>query len=402
MLPRTSKLRGASSSSLGTRCKVSKRFIHGALLTLLFAVGLPLLSLRNAGHIASMAVPGGDDKERMIQLRILGTGTGTRGSSNVGPYSLANTGLSADLRPPNVSAHLVARIPQMIRDGTYNGERVKVVSWPQWEVGAATAEAMHINRNGIRESPFLEESSDFLDFDDSVVWLGDSGYGVGWSLWCGTFHEIVVAAQANRARLRRTLGLNLSLSWPIYIVDWSDGNVRARCKNVEQAVGREFVFYNKRSLVASRSWNNATDWVSVGHVMNMTDPRFGGATYRHIPLTVRTDIVETMELVLKEQHNLTLRDPIERRINRTIDVAHLWPVRRTVLGKGGVDSQLRHSVSVFLTNLSISAPPNLNIFVGTSGLTQHQGRRDVASDYIETLLESKIMVVTQRDKWEGE
>ena len=288
----------------------------------------------------------------------------------------------------------------MIRDGTYDGERVKVVSWPQWEVGASTAEAMHIDLNGIRESRFLESSKDFLDFDDSVVWLGDPGYGFGWSLWCGKFLELVVAAQANRARLRRTLGLDLPLSWPIYIVDWSDKTTRARCVSVEQAVGRDFVFYSKRSVVAKRSWNNATNWVSEGSLMNMTDPRFGGATYRHIPLTVRTDIVQTMELVLREQHNLTLRDPIERQIHRTIDVAHLWPLRRTG-GLGGVDSQLRHVVSVFLTNLSTSAGPNLNIFVGTSGLTQHQGRQDVASDYVETLLESKIMVVTQRDKWEG-
>lgn len=288
----------------------------------------------------------------------------------------------------------------MIRAGTYSGERIKVVSWPQWEVGASTAEAMHIDQNGIRESRFLESSKDFLDFDGSVVWLGDPGYGFGWSVWCGKFLELVVAAQANRARLRRTLGLNLPLSWPIYIVDWSDRTNRARCRNVELAVGRDFVFYSKRSIVEQRSWNNATNWVSEGSLMNMSDPKFGGATYRHTPLTVRTDIVQTMELVLQEQHNLTLRDRIERQIHRTIDVAHLWPLRRTG-GKGGVESQLRHVVSVFLTNLSMSAGPNLNIFVGTSGLTQHQGRQDVASDYVETLLESKIMVVTQRDKWEG-
>lgn len=380
------------------RYKVSKRFIHGGLLTLLFAVGLPLLSLWNAGNRASVAAPGGGDAEGINKLRILGAGAG--GKSSNGPYSLLNV-RPAVLQRPNISAHLVTRIPEMIRDGTYKGEKIKVVSWPQWEVGASTAESMHIDLNGISESAFLEASSDFLDFDDSVVWLGDPGYGFGWSMWCGKFHELVVAAQANRARLRRTLGLNVPLSWPIYIVDWSDRSNRARCKDVEHAVGRDFVFYNKRSIVAKRSWNNETDWVSVGHVMNMTDPRFGGATYRHIPLTVRTDIVKTMEHVLREQHNLTLRDPIERRIDRTIDVAHLWPLRRTG-GKGGVDSHLRHAVSVFLTNLSSSAPSNLNIFVGTSGLTQHQGRQDVDSDYVETLLESKIMVVTQRDKWEGE
>jgi hypothetical protein len=388
--------RGASSSSSSsvTRCKVSKRFIHGGLLTLLLAVGLPLLSLRNAGNIASVAVPGGEDPGGVNQLRILGTGAGDKSSAS--SYSLLRN-IRPGRQPPNISAHLVTRIPEMIRDGTYNGERIKVVSWPQWEVGASTAEAMHIDLNGIRESPYLEAASDFLDFDGSVVWLGDPGYGFGWSLWCGKFHELVVAARANRARLRRTLGLNVPLSWPIYIVDWSDKTNRPRCTDVEKAVGREFVFYSKRSIVTRRSWNNATDWVSVGHVMNTTDQRLGGATYRHIPLTVRTDIVKTMELVLQDQHNLTLRDPIERSIHRTIDVAHLWPLRRD-----GVDSQLRHAVSVFLTNFSISALPNLNIFVGTSGLTQHQGRRDVASDYVETLLESKIMVVTQRDKWEGE
>lgn len=42
----------------------------------------------------------------------------------------------------------------------------------------------------------------------------------------------------------------------------------------------------------------------------------------------------------------------------------------------------------------------MSSYVGLAGNAATEGRRQVQSVYIETMLDSKIVVVTQRDKWE--
>jgi hypothetical protein len=360
---------------------IIKRVIHG-LVTLIFAVGLPLMSLHQATSRHQESIRSGAISTSPAQIYPPQRGPPETEHLTIGPR--------------NISAHHVSTIPKLIRQGTYRGEKVKVISWPSWEVGANTAEAMHIDRNGIEESSYLESCDDFLNFDDNVAWLGDRGYGFRSSEWCGKFHEMVVAAQANRRRLRREQGVSLPLSWPIFITDWSDTKAEVRCSNVERAVGREFVFYSKRSIVSNRRWDNDTDWVSIGYLKNLSDPRSGGTTYRHIPLPVRTDIVETLEWLLREVYNLTLRDPIERR-SRSIDVAHLWPVTRK---EGALKSNLRRSVSELLLNNLTATSPGLTVLVDSAGFSQRQGRQQVDSAYVTTLLESKIIIATQRDAWE--
>ena len=42
----------------------------------------------------------------------------------------------------------------------------------------------------------------------------------------------------------------------------------------------------------------------------------------------------------------------------------------------------------------------MNVFLGLKGIAKNAGRLGAQSAYIEGLLESKIVVVTQRDRWE--
>jgi hypothetical protein len=65
---------------------------------------------------------------------------------------------------------------------------------------------------------------------------------------------------------------------------------------------------------------------------------------------------------------------------------------------GTVESRLRHLVSE--TVLDMGKSEGINVFVDVAGEAARNGRRKVKSEYIDTLLNSKIVVVTQRDSWE--
>jgi len=282
--------------------------------------------------------------------------------------------------------HLVFKIKSEVKKGnTSNLPKIPVVAYPYFEFGIRTAENQHIEENGLRESKFLELSTDVENFDPNVVWVGDTGYPHQWGSWCRMFLAHISAAQKKRSQL------GLSHSWPIYIVDFTDASIRQRCPNIEGAVGKHFVHYSKRSRVSGRSWSSNKGWVQIGQIMDLSDR---GRHYLHTPLVVRTDTIENLQHVLHER-GMNLSFPIET-IERKVDVTHLWPVDET--GVGTIESRLRTTVSRYLDKLQKES--NLKIHVGLAGRAVRQGRRGVKSEYIDAMLATKILVVTQRDKWQ--
>jgi hypothetical protein len=262
---------------------------------------------------------------------------------------------------------------------------VPVVVWPYVEFGKGTAEALHIEENGVQESKFLTLAADLNNFDPNVVWVGDTGYAYGWNPWCNEYLKRVQMARTKRK------ALGLPLSWPIYIVDFTDGVTRQRCKAIERLLGKEYVRYSQRSLARKRHWDFDKKWVDVGFHIPMDHE---GTTYRHSPLIVRTDTIEALKEVLTLR-NMNMSSPLEE-LERPVDVIHLWPVDWT--GVGNVSSILRTQVSRVVTDLAKTE--KLNAFVGLKGSAVRTGRRGVKHEYIEALLDTKIVVVTQRDDWE--
>jgi hypothetical protein len=262
-----------------------------------------------------------------------------------------------------------------------------VVVWPYLEHGIRTAEHQHIEENGISESSYLRLSKDMMDFHPNVVWLGDIGWGFPWKEWCQEYTKHIKKAK----NMRREKGL--PEQWPIFIVAFTDGPSLPRCQNVEAEVGKANVRYTSRSIVYNRRWNEAKKWVETGEKLNMMK---SGIIYRHMPLVVRTDTVKFLEEALRKR-NMTLADPVER-LQRDVDVAHYWPHQRDLDKVGTVGSLLRQEISKLL--FAFGKNTNFNVFVGLKGEAVRKGRRGVASDYIESLLETKIVVVSQRDRWE--
>ena len=263
-----------------------------------------------------------------------------------------------------------------------------VAVWPYLEHGIGNAESLHVEENGITESRYLHLSDSLYNLTDpNVVWVGDTGYAYGWKEWCGAFNKHVKKAKEKRKEV------GLPLSWPISIADFTDGPANQRCLDIEQEVGKEFVNYGTRSIVIGRNFVDEQKWVRHGQLMSLKTK--DGKEYIHTPLVVRTDTIHTLKEVLKNEHGMPLEGPIET-LEREWDVSHFWPTDGKHVGQ--VRSQLRHRVSELIEE--IGTEYKLKVFVGLAGSAVRTGRRGVMSTYIEHLLASKIVIVTQRDGWE--
>jgi len=110
---------------------------------------------------------------------------------------------------------------------------------------------------------------------------------------------------------------------------------------------------------------------------------------------VRTDTIEALRDTLQKRGH-SLAYPIEK-FPRSTDVIHLWPLNETKK----VNTQyakFRNRVSEILTELG--QKHNLKTFIGLAGKPLKEGRRGVEDEYIEMLLNTKIVVIAQRDFWE--
>ena len=262
---------------------------------------------------------------------------------------------------------------------------------------ATGSEMSQIILDGLAESPLLYMAADTLDImasADSVVWLADTKSG-HYKKWCQVLIKWVQRAKQVRIDYKNSTSNvvgNVPTQWPLYILDYGDTpGQRTRCGGIEEELGSEQVHYIKRSIVAGRHFNGTRQWVDEGRVVTQHK---NGATYRYASYAVRTDIVQALQEAL-QQRNLALHDAIETAVPRNLDLVHLW-----TKGNGKVvafKSALRTLVNGIVAQAGQKY--NLTTFVGIRGRAKEAGRRRVESEYIDTLLDAKILVVTQRDAW---
>jgi hypothetical protein len=308
--------------------------------------------------------------------------------------------------------------------------------WP----GVSNTESKQIELDGIRESPFLElVTSDTYAQDsmeqNNVVWLGDTigkfhptkGIGGQEETWCEAFGSLLrqvqmehhCAGQASGSAVDNNINStqmptqNLALT--VHIVDWADMHYHQRCHNVEHFVGQSHVQYHKRGRVEGRHWNPRTQWIERGN--RKTFFALEGRPYHDIPLTVRTDTIEAIEYTLATHMHtsqpspaadydsapggIKLADRIERILPRPYDVICLWPLPNSTEAKHiGSEQEAKFRFKVSQVVHKIGEHHHLNYYVGLAGRATQHGRWGVMLEYIQMLLSSKIVVVTNRDQWE--
>lgn len=275
-----------------------------------------------------------------------------------------------------------------------------VVHWPYVELerGSFTAEVLHLQISGTNDSQRLELLPDLNTTNASnpyTIWAGDFGTSVNYAGGvCNELETRVRKAQADRKQL------GMPLAWPIVMLDFTDVPNFRRCKNLEQLFNSsQFLIYNRRSVVRKRMFNES--WVQTGFRMNDTESNAGDPKrlpHFHTPLFVRTDMVQVLEQTLQHRSpSYQLHESIEDAFPRPIQVSHFWPVNGT--GVNPIKSKLRHKASLLLEDMK-DRQLLQTAFVGLAGSTMRSGRQSAQHGYVETMLQSQIIVVTQRDEWE--
>jgi len=248
-----------------------------------------------------------------------------------------------------------------------------------------------------------------------TVWLLDhlAARDAWGKQWCYEFRSLLETA----VELRRLAGL-LSLQWPVVIIDNRDYAYISYCPYIEQIVGPENVRYSFRSLVTKRAWSKSKPWVRTGKLIDVkSQAPQAQYEHRHRPIGVRTDTVKAVhEYLLQrggdDRYDSTaqkLCHDIEGGLDRPIDVSYFWESHNYTRD----DSYLRdkvydvlsdfrklHMVSEKHREQGESSINQYRIDIGMKGNAQVWGRKSVSPSYVEALLESKIVIVAQRDYWE--
>ncbi len=259
---------------------------------------------------------------------------------------------------------------------------IPVVLWPFMDSVAKkanriSADVMHIEVNGVEESSVLKlANASIRTLDPYVIWVTDAKFP--YAQWCTR-----LADKAHKVFQWRQQQNYSPLVWPIYVVDFTDPpESPKRCPGLEEVVGHSHVLYFKRSIVVDRTWNFTSNWLQLGQPLNTHG-------FQQTPLIVRTDIVEGIATHCTAR-NLT---HVPRHQNRLVDVAHYWPPSTEV----AQFSNLRNRVSTWLLEHFGS---HYRVICEMVGQHDRVGRRQAQQDYIMSMIQTKIIVVAQRDTYE--
>jgi hypothetical protein len=239
-------------------------------------------------------------------------------------------------------------------------------------------ELKHFLYDGIQQSSRLTLTKDHAN---APVWIVDvRRAGFSSKNFCNRFVQLARSVNGQK-RI-------------VILVYWDDEPIDHfwDCYRATRVLDSTTVYRYKRSIVKGRQWNETLQFTEPGSIIAFGNWRdHSGGPVRHIGYGVRSDTVDGVESIL---NGASIWE-----IERSVDVSHFWPLP----GKGdkevlrGKASQLRDAVSSAIYDKLSQIH---EVFVGVTGQAQETGRNTAQSAYLHKLLQSKIVVVSQKDNWE--
>jgi len=259
--------------------------------------------------------------------------------------------------------------------------------------------SVHIIMDGLAKSELLEHTYNMNDAD--AVWVVDL---VGFNCM-EKLLPLVVRTLEKRARSSDPKSLQ---HWRVILLDYFDHGY-ARWKGctlkLSAMLGKENVFYatryqmKDRRIVHEQGEDENVPFHDLGHHISFIKPGekifSKGVVVRQLRYCIRTDQVEYLQRILQNDKNIQGRgemDPVT--LPRSFDVAHFWEVGSDIIHGN-------HRDEISKTLLQLSRTTNVTAFAGLKGHRGPTGRQHAQGAYLEALLDYKIVVVCQRDKWEG-
>jgi hypothetical protein len=136
--------------------------------------------------------------------------------------------------------------------------------------------------------------------------------------------------------------------------------------------------------------------VDVGELSLNDGSDISGGPILFSPYLLRDSFVYGLSLVLKRANQINIKSPVD--LKRERDIAHFW--RRDDYSHY---SSLRNKVSALVESLSGKHSNGREIHTVTKILGEVEGMEQgiIELEYIEQMIRTKIIVVAQRDEWEG-
>jgi hypothetical protein len=258
-------------------------------------------------------------------------------------------------------------------------------------------ECKHILYDGLYRSSILSLAGVTYTLDDTVsrynvmeAWKGDE-------LWVIDAHHMLKSCNVLITMAKATLKLKNNKTWVILGVDYSDrvGEIQ-HCSQVASVVGPENYRIAKRSIGINRKWSEDLHFPVRGSLMPQLN---GSPPILHLPYPIRSDLSQSIAKVVRRQiPNAT--SPLEV-TTRTVDVAHFFKRGEDRIYFDNLRSGI-NTVLTFLENMPLKTSEgirSLKVFAGLAGRDKKNGRNQVFMHYVEMMLNSKIIIVSQRDAW---
>lgn len=228
-----------------------------------------------------------------------------------------------------------------------------------------------------------------FEFGQPVVWMADME---SMGLNCHILHSLVMHVQGKSKE---------KIPDALVLMDYSGSAERLHCPDVESIIPRGRIRLTRSNIIQNRYWNPSESWIDVGALSPNDGNRVSGGPILFQPHVVTESFVSALSQALQSA-NFTNSDDSDKRspvdYKRKKDLAHFWNV-----SDYSHYSFLRRQVSTIVTSLSgkRARGREIHTIVDVMGDVEKMEFNEIQSQYVEQLINVKVVVVAQRDEWEG-
>lgn len=283
---------------------------------------------------------------------------------------------------------------------------------------AAAGEWRHFIQDAVQRSSFLEETHDPLDQD--AAWVYDP-VRLKWTL------AIEIVRNVTNDRIAR-FGRENYRPWEFFLMDYNDdgfafwNRLGEGIKEAMQSDSPVLRFATRRHVykrALDEPKNDGDHFAPLGEAIDWANHKQIGSIYgvpRILRYGVRTDLVEHLEKKFDggtfyeaEVENTTTSTGRGRQLidlvalDRPVDVFSPWRIGMDVnLAKhrNGIAQALQAISAEYNGANGDATKPKLEMLLEPVGQRARPGRNSVQADYVDALLRSKILITSQRDRWE--
>lgn len=235
------------------------------------------------------------------------------------------------------------------------------------------------------DTDFVTLHTNKMDTNLPILWMADlESMGMD----CHVLQRLVTHVAQNARE---------GLPTALVLMDYSGSTERLYCPTIDTIVPRDSIRMTRRNIVQNRYWDMSESWVNAGEIAVNDGNEISGGNIMFAPLFLRDAFVLGLATALEKTKQLQITKNLAD-LPRERDVAHFWTSHDY-----SHYSFLRDKVGAIVTSLTgqRSNGREIHTVVKSLGEVEELENNQINYQYIEQMIRTKIVVVAQRDEWEG-